>query len=83
METVQSTVKKRFGVDLEPEVKIIEKKIMQIFIVTGLSGAGKSRAADILEDLGYYCVDNLPVALFPKFVEFCISMSVNMRESPS
>ena len=48
---------------------------MQIFIVTGLSGAGKSRAADILEDLGYYCVDNLPVALFPKFVEFCISMS--------
>jgi UPF0042 nucleotide-binding protein len=47
---------------------------MQIFIISGLSGAGKSRAANILEDFGYYCVDNLPVALLPKFVEFCISM---------
>lgn len=47
---------------------------MQIFIISGLSGAGKSRAANILEDVGYYCVDNLPVALLPKFVEFCISM---------
>jgi UPF0042 nucleotide-binding protein len=48
---------------------------MQIFIISGLSGAGKSRAANILEDIGYYCVDNLPVALLPKFAEFCISMS--------
>ncbi len=47
---------------------------MQIFIISGLSGAGKSRAADILEDFGYYCVDNLPVDLLPKFTEFCISM---------
>jgi len=47
---------------------------VQIFIISGLSGAGKSRAANILEDVGYYCVDNLPVALLPKFVEFCISM---------
>lgn len=47
---------------------------MQIFIISGLSGAGKSRAANILEDFGYYCVDNLPVALLPKFAEFCISM---------
>lgn len=47
---------------------------MQIIIISGLSGAGKSRAANILEDIGYYCVDNLPVALLPKFAEFCISM---------
>ena len=42
-------------------------------IITGLSGAGKSRAADVLEDLDYYCVDNMPVALMPKFAELCIA----------
>ena len=46
---------------------------MDFLIVTGLSGAGKSRAADVLEDLDYYCVDNLPVALMPKFAELCIA----------
>jgi len=38
-------------------------------IVTGLSGAGKSQALNILEDLGYYCVDNLPAQLVPAFAE--------------
>ncbi len=46
---------------------------MDFLIITGLSGAGKSRAADALEDLDYYCVDNLPVALMPKFAELCIA----------
>ena len=46
---------------------------MDFMIVTGLSGAGKSRAADVLEDLDYYCVDNLPVALIQKFAELCIA----------
>ena len=46
---------------------------MEILIITGLSGAGKSRAADIIEDLDYYCVDNIPVDLIPKFAEFCIA----------
>ena len=46
---------------------------MQFLIITGLSGAGKSRAADILEDLDYYCVDNMPVALMPRFAELCIA----------
>jgi UPF0042 nucleotide-binding protein len=40
-------------------------------IVTGLSGAGKSQAAKCLEDLGYFCVDNLPPSLIPKFAELC------------
>ncbi|MEW5764653.1 MAG: RNase adapter RapZ [Acidobacteriota bacterium] len=40
-----------------------------LFIVTGLSGAGKSQVIKTLEDLGFYCVDNLPLALFPKFLE--------------
>ena len=44
---------------------------MEFLIITGLSGAGKSRAADVLEDLDYYCVNNMPVALIPRFAEFC------------
>ena len=46
---------------------------MDFLIITGLSGEGKSRAADALEDLDYYCVDNLPEALMPKFAELCIA----------
>lgn len=45
---------------------------MEFLIITGMSGAGKSRAADVLEDLDYYCVDNLPVALIPRFAELCL-----------
>lgn len=46
---------------------------MEFLIVSGLSGAGKSRSADILEDLDFYCVDNMPVALIPKFAELCLA----------
>ena len=46
---------------------------MEFLIISGLSGAGKSRVADILEDLDYYCVDNMPVALLPKFAELCLA----------
>lgn len=42
---------------------------MQCVIVTGLSGAGKSRTIDALEDIGFYCVDNIPPKLISKFVE--------------
>ena len=45
---------------------------MQFLIVTGMSGAGKTRAADVLEDMDYYCVDNMPAALLPKLAEFCL-----------
>src|SRR5690606_23130174 len=41
----------------------------QLIIVSGLSGSGKSVALRTLEDLGYYCVDNLPAALMPAFVQ--------------
>lgn len=44
---------------------------MRFVIVTGLSGAGKSQAIRSLEDLGYFCVDNLPPTLMPKFAEAC------------
>jgi len=46
---------------------------MEFLIISGLSGAGKSQAADILEDLDFYCVDNMPTALLPKFAEFCMA----------
>ncbi len=42
---------------------------MEFLIITGLSGAGKSLATHTLEDLGFFCVDNLPPALIPKFAE--------------
>lgn len=42
---------------------------MELLIVTGMSGAGKSQAANVLEDIGYYCVDNIPPAIIPSFVE--------------
>jgi UPF0042 nucleotide-binding protein len=42
---------------------------VEILIISGLSGAGKSRVAAVLEDMDYYCVDNMPVAMMPKFAE--------------
>ena len=47
---------------------------MRFLIISGMSGAGKTRAADILEDMDYYCVDNMPAALLPKLAEFCMGM---------
>ncbi len=44
---------------------------MEIVIITGLSGAGKSSAMNSLEDLGYYCIDNLPFSLIFNFIELC------------
>ena len=44
---------------------------MRFIIVTGLSGAGKSEATKSLEDMGYFCVDNLPPTLITKFAEVC------------
>ena len=42
---------------------------MRFVIVTGMSGAGKSTTLKMLEDVGYFCVDNLPIALVGKFAE--------------
>ena len=44
-------------------------KNIKIIIITGLSGSGKSTAIDALEDAGFFCIDNLPVILLPKFLE--------------
>jgi UPF0042 nucleotide-binding protein len=48
-------------------------------IITGLSGAGKSQAIKCLEDLGFFCVDNLPTMLIPKFVEVCMQTGRRLK----
>jgi len=44
---------------------------VEILIISGLSGGGKSKAASFLEDMGFYCIDNMPAAMILKFAEFC------------
>ncbi len=54
---------------------------MKILIVTGVSGAGKSLVARTLEDLGYFCVDNLPPSLIPKFAEIALQAGKKMNRT--
>ncbi|MGZ3635913.1 MAG: RNase adapter RapZ, partial [Syntrophales bacterium] len=42
---------------------------LRVVIITGLSGSGKSTALRALEDIGFFCVDNLPVVLLPRFLK--------------
>ncbi len=46
---------------------------MKFIIISGLSGAGKSKAASIMEDMGFYVVDNMPAPLIPRFAELCMA----------
>lgn len=51
-----------------------EKNIpLQLMIITGLSGAGKTTATHFFEDAGYFCMDNVPPALLPKFIDICLA----------
>lgn len=60
----------------------------RLFIITGMSGAGKSQALKMFGDLGFYCVDNLPLALFQQFVSYVkdhtelknIALGIDIRE---
>ena len=45
---------------------------MEFLVITGMSGAGKSQAMKVMEDMGYFCMDNLPPALLTKFAELCV-----------
>ena len=49
---------------------------MKLIVISGVSGSGKSTALNVLEDLDYYCIDNLPVGLLPAFAE-------QMQEAPT
>ncbi|MBI2361689.1 MAG: RNase adaptor protein RapZ, partial [Deltaproteobacteria bacterium] len=62
---------------------------LDIVVITGLSGSGKSVAIRALEDNGFFCIDNLPVVLIPKFIEICqgygegirrIGLGIDLRE---
>ena len=52
----------------------------RLVIVTGMSGGGKTQASRYLEDLGYFCVDNLPPVFIPKFVELCKHSGGHVRK---
>ena len=52
---------------------------MRFVIVTGMSGAGKSSALKMLEDIGYFCVDNLPVELLDKFAQITLDKTVKIQ----
>lgn len=53
---------------------------MRFVIVTGMSGAGKSTALKMLEDMGYFCVDNLPIPLLPGFVQMLQNTDTEMKK---
>ncbi|MDO4343236.1 MAG: RNase adapter RapZ [Eubacteriales bacterium] len=54
---------------------------MRLVIVTGMSGAGKVSALKILEDMGYYCVDNLPIPLLPTFAELVYTQNTEITKA--
>ncbi|HLR40379.1 MAG TPA: RNase adapter RapZ [Virgibacillus sp.] len=56
------------------------EKETKLVVITGMSGAGKTVAVQSFEDLGYYCVDNLPPALLPKFLELMKDATNNIRK---
>lgn len=53
---------------------------MRFVIVSGMSGAGKSTALNMLEDMGFFCVDNLPVALLPSFGQIAFDRKVEVNQ---
>jgi len=67
----------------------MKKEKVLFWIVTGMSGAGKSQTINCFEDFGFYCVDNIPMALLPKMAELCsqsgrplqrIALGIDIRE---
>jgi RNase adapter protein RapZ len=67
-----------------------DRRMPQFVILTGLSGSGKSQAIRALEDLGYFCVDNLPVTLIPTMADLAhrqglsrVAIVVDVRERSS
>lgn len=59
-------------------MKRVARKNNTIIIVTGMSGAGKSNVLKYLEDMGYFCVDNLPILLMPKFLDVVLQSTKNV-----
>ncbi|MBR2215471.1 MAG: RNase adapter RapZ [Selenomonadaceae bacterium] len=57
--------------EMEKDTAATKKEAPRLVMVTGMSGGGKTQACRFMEDLGYFCVDNLPPVFIPKFVELC------------
>lgn len=55
-------------------------KRLPIVVITGLSGSGKTTVMKAMEDIGYFCLDNMPIVLLPKFLELRISSSSEIRK---
>lgn len=53
---------------------------IKLIIITGMSGAGKSTASHFFEDAGYFCMDNVPPALLPKFIQICLESNGSMNK---
>ena len=54
---------------------------MKTIIITGMSGAGKTAAIHVLEDIGYYCVDNMPPALIKNFIELTVYSNKRIKKA--
>ena len=54
---------------------------MEVVIITGLSGAGKTKAADWFEDKGYYCIDNMPPSLIKNFIDLSLAGAKNIKKA--
>ncbi|MBR5488539.1 MAG: RNase adaptor protein RapZ, partial [Firmicutes bacterium] len=54
---------------------------MEVVIITGLSGSGKTKAADWFEDRDYYCIDNMPPALIKNFIDLTMSGSKKIEKA--
>jgi UPF0042 nucleotide-binding protein len=54
---------------------------MDVLIVTGLSGAGKSQAVDCMEDMGYFCIDNMPPALIKDFIKLSVQDRIKIEKA--
>lgn len=57
----------------------MEESLLNLIIITGFSGAGKSLAVRCYEDMGYFCIDNLPITLLPKLAELCAQSEGKIR----
>lgn len=59
--------------------RVRKRALTRFMVVTGLSGSGKTHAIHALEDLGYFCVDNLPTQLIPTFAELCTQSEARLE----
>ncbi len=53
---------------------------IQLIVITGMSGAGRTTASHFFEDTGYFCMDNVPPALLPKFIQICLESNGSMNK---